>query len=92
LPLLVAARESALRQAGRKVSVKDVEDEDDEEMDRGIGAQSELLPRVPKWPRRLFLPHERTYTKRWQKRLLEQGEPNRSETDVRIAEGISSLW
>jgi hypothetical protein len=38
LPLLVAARESALRQAGRTVSVKDVEDEDDEEVDRWIGA------------------------------------------------------
>jgi hypothetical protein len=66
LPLLVAARESALRQAGRKVSVKDVEDEDDEEVDRGIGAQAELPPGVPMWLPRLFLPRERTYTKRWQ--------------------------
>jgi hypothetical protein len=54
LPLLVAARESALRQAGRKV--KDVEDEDDEEVDRGIGAQAELPSGVPMWPPRLFLP------------------------------------
>jgi hypothetical protein len=36
LPLLVAARESALLKAGRKVSDRDVEDEDDEEVDRGI--------------------------------------------------------
>jgi hypothetical protein len=48
------------------------------------------------WPPRLFLPRERTYTKRWQKRLLKQGEPNRSETDARIAEGdmlsVVMLW
>jgi hypothetical protein len=47
LPLLVAARESSLRQAFRKVSVKDVEDENDEEVDRGIEAQAELPPGVP---------------------------------------------
>jgi hypothetical protein len=47
LPLLVAARESALRQAFRKVSVKDVEDDNDEELDRGIEAQAELPPGVP---------------------------------------------
>jgi hypothetical protein len=47
LPLLVAARESSLRQAFRKVSVKDVDDENDEEVDRGIEAQAELPPGVP---------------------------------------------
>jgi hypothetical protein len=53
-PLLVAARESALRQSGRKVSVKDVDDEDDEEVDRGIGAHAELLARM--WPLVYFFP------------------------------------
>jgi hypothetical protein len=47
LPLLVAARESALRQACRKVSVKDVEDGDDEEIERGIGVQANLPPVGP---------------------------------------------
>jgi hypothetical protein len=87
LPLLVAARESALLKAGRKVSDRDVEDEDDEEVDRGIWAQAELPPGVPMWPPRLFLHRERTYTKGWQKWLLKQGESNQSETDARIAEG-----
>jgi hypothetical protein len=58
LPLLVAARESEFRKAGRKVSVKDVEDENDEEVDRGIGAHAELPPGVPMWSPRLFLPRE----------------------------------
>jgi hypothetical protein len=87
LPLLIAARESASRKAGRKVSVKDVEDEDDEEVDRGIIAQAALPPGVPMCPPRVFLPRERTDTKRWKKWPLKQGEPNRSETDARIAEG-----
>jgi hypothetical protein len=95
-PLPVAACESALRQAGRKVSVKDVGGEDDEEVDHGIGAQAELPPGVPMWHPRLFLPRERTYMKRWQNWLLKQGEPNRSETDARIAEGnllsVVMLW
>jgi hypothetical protein len=47
VPFLVAVRESALRQAGRKVSVKYVEDEDDGEVDCGIGAQAELPPGFP---------------------------------------------
>jgi hypothetical protein len=96
LPLLVAARESSLRQAGRKVNMKDLEDEDDEEVEGGIGAEAELPPGVPKWPPRVFLPRERTYTKRRQKWLLKQGEPNRSETDARIAVGdmlsVVMLW
>jgi hypothetical protein len=58
LLLLVAARESALQQAGRKVNVKDVEDGDEEEVDRGIGAQAELPPGVPMCPPHLFLPRE----------------------------------
>jgi hypothetical protein len=96
LPLLVAARENSLRQAGRMVSVKDVEDEDDEEADRGIGAQAELPPGVPMWAPRFFLPRERTYTRGWQTWILKQGESNRSETDAPIAEGdmlsVVPLW
>jgi hypothetical protein len=57
LPFLVAAREKALRQAGRKVSVKDVEDEDDEEVDRGIGAQADTARSSHVAPC-LFLPRE----------------------------------
>jgi hypothetical protein len=76
--------------------VKDVEDENDEEVDRGIGAHAELPSGVPMWSPRLFLPRERTYTKRWQKWFLKQGEPNQSETDRRIAEGdmlyVVMLW
>jgi hypothetical protein len=91
LPLLVAARESALQQAGRKVSVKDMEDEDDEDVDRGIGAQAELPPGVPMWPPRLFLPRESIYARRWQKWLLKQGEPNQPKLMRESRRGICSL-
>jgi hypothetical protein len=64
--MLEAARESALRQAGRKVSVKETE-EDDEDVDRGVGVQAELSAGVPVWPPRVFLDRERTYTKGWKK-------------------------
>jgi hypothetical protein len=83
----VAAREVAVRQAGRHVGVKESEEQDDEEIDRGVGAQAELPPGVPVWPQRVFLARERTYTKSWHKHLLKQGEAYRSESDPRIAEG-----
>jgi hypothetical protein len=96
LPLLVAARRSALAQAGRQFSVREVDENDDEEIDRGIIAQAELPPGVPMWPPRVFLARERTYTKGWHKWLLKQGEFHRSETDRRIAEGdmlsVVALW
>jgi hypothetical protein len=96
LPLLVAARRSALAQAGRLVSIREVDENDDEEIDRGIGAQGELPPGVPMWPPRVFLARERDYTKGWHKWLLKQGESHRSETDPRIAEGdmlsVVALW
>jgi hypothetical protein len=96
LPLLVAAREGAVRQAGRPVGVKESEEQDDEEIDRGVGAQAELPPGVPVWPPRVFLARERTYTKGWHKYLLKQGEAHRSESDPRIAEGdtlsVASIW
>jgi hypothetical protein len=38
LPLLVAGRRSAVAQAGTQVSVREAEEDDDEEIDRGIGA------------------------------------------------------
>jgi hypothetical protein len=63
LPMLEAARESALRQAGRKVSVKETEGEDDDDVERGFGAQAELPAGIPMWPPRVFLARERTYTK-----------------------------
>jgi hypothetical protein len=59
----VAARRSALAQAGRQVSIREVDENDDEEIDRGIGAQAELPPGVPMWPPRVFLARERTYSK-----------------------------
>jgi hypothetical protein len=40
LTLLEAAREAAMWQAGRPVGVKDGEEQDDEEDDRGAGAQA----------------------------------------------------
>jgi hypothetical protein len=96
LPLLAAARRSALAQARRQVNVREAEEDDDEEIDRGIGAQVELPPGMPMWPPRVFLAHERTYTKGWQKWLLKQGESHRSEIDPRIAEGdmlsVVVLW
>jgi hypothetical protein len=63
LTLLVAAREGAERQAGRPVGVKESEEQDDEEIDRGVGEQAELPPGVPVWPPRVFLTRECPYTK-----------------------------
>jgi hypothetical protein len=63
LPRLVTERRSVLAQAGGKGSVREAEEVDDEEIDRGIGAQAELPPGVPMWPPRVFLACERTYTK-----------------------------
>jgi hypothetical protein len=42
LGLVKVSRESALRQAGRHIVFKDSEEEEDEEADRGVGAQAEL--------------------------------------------------
>jgi hypothetical protein len=96
LGLVRASRESALRQAGRQVVVKDDGEEEDEELDRGIGAQAELPAGVPEWPPRVFLARERTYTKGWYKRLLRQEEGSRHEVDPRMAEGdtlsVLVLW
>jgi hypothetical protein len=79
-----------------QVSVREAEANDDEEIDRGIGAQAELPPGVPMWPPRVFLARERTYTKGWHKWLLKQGESHRSETDPHIAErdmlSVVALW
>jgi hypothetical protein len=47
LPLLVAAREGAERQSGRPLGVKASEEQDDDEIDRGVGVQPELPPGVP---------------------------------------------
>jgi hypothetical protein len=96
LPLLVAAREGAERQADRPVGVKESEEQDDEEADRGFGAQAELPPGVPVWPPRVFPARERTYTKGWHKYVLKQGEAHRSQSDPRIADGdtlcVASIW
>jgi hypothetical protein len=87
LLMLETARESALRQAGRKVTIKETEEDDDEEVDRGVGTQAELPPGVPMWPPRVFLSRDRTYKKIWHKWILKQGESNRSESDPRTAAG-----
>jgi hypothetical protein len=68
--LLVAARRSVLAQAGRQVSVREAEEDDDKEIDRVIGAQAELPPGVPMWPPRVFLARERANTRGWHKWLL----------------------
>lgn len=81
------ARAVALRMAASGVTGEDGEDEDDTVEDRGKGAQAELPPGVPDWPPRPFLARQKVFTKPWQVWLLKQGEPIRSDSDPRIAEG-----
>jgi hypothetical protein len=66
LKRLVAARRSALAQAGRQVRVRDAEEDDDEEIYSGIGAQAEP-PGIADVAAACFLARERTYTKGWHK-------------------------
>jgi hypothetical protein len=89
LPMLEAARESALRQADYQGEPRM------RKWTAGL-ANAEMPPGVPMRPPRVFLVRERTYTKGWQKWLLKQGESNRSESDPRVAEGdmlsVMILW
>jgi hypothetical protein len=73
---------------GRKVTTpKETEGEEGEEVDRGVGAQTELPSGVPMWPPRVLLARERIYTKSWDKWILKQGESNRSESGPHAADG-----
>jgi hypothetical protein len=66
---------------------KETEGEEGEEVDRGVGAQTELPSGVPMWPPRVLLARERTYTKSWDKWILKQGGSNRSESGPHVADG-----
>lgn len=86
MDLVSDARASALRMAGARVTWNQDGSEEDE-VDRGFGAQAELPPGVAEYPPRVFAASACTYAKGWHKFLLRQDEPRRSETDPRIKEG-----
>lgn len=62
LPMIEAALEGAIRQAGWPVALVDSDREDAEWAGRGARVQAELPAGIPVWPPRVFLTRERTHT------------------------------
>lgn len=89
------ARASALRMAGARVTWSS-EGAEEDEVDRGFGAQAELPPGIAEYPPRVFAASACTYAKGWHRYLLRQDDARRSESDPWVKEGetlsIAVLW